>query len=119
MQMPSIRTPFYLANNNAVPVQQHEPDDENIYVPPEVEYYCRGPNFDPEAACNPPAKASAKRVTNSPASPRTIVVQRGDTLYSIARRHRIPVEYLADENGLETHQINAGQQLELPQYAKR
>jgi len=119
MQLPSVRSPFYLANDSSVGIQQNRLNDDNIYVPPEVEHYCRGPNFDPNADCTPPKRVATKQARVRPDSPKTVIVQRGDTLYSIARRHRIPVEHLADENGLDTHHINVGQQLDLPHYATR
>ncbi|MBU1211909.1 MAG: LysM peptidoglycan-binding domain-containing protein [Alphaproteobacteria bacterium] len=86
MQLPSIRSPFYLANNSALPVQQH---------------------------------AAGATAHDAGPLPRTIKVERGETLYSLARRHNVSVDELADENGLETHELSAGQQLDLPQIAQR
>ncbi|KUO54268.1 MAG: hypothetical protein APF80_06160 [Alphaproteobacteria bacterium BRH_c36] len=86
MQLQSIRSPFYLASNSAMPVQQH---------PAGLGAHDGGPQ------------------------PRTIMVERGETLYSLARRHRVSVDELADANGLETHELSAGQQLDLPKFAQR
>ena len=49
------------------------------------------------------------------AEPRIHVVQKGETLYRIARRYGVPVEKLARYNGLDdpTH-IEAGQRLRIP-----
>jgi len=43
----------------------------------------------------------------------TYVVARGDTLYSIARRHKIPVQALIAANG-HTERIRVGQRLAIP-----
>jgi cell wall-associated NlpC family hydrolase len=49
------------------------------------------------------------------AQPREYVVQPGDTLYSIARRHGTAVDVLAQLNGLEDpHRLQVGQRLRLP-----
>ncbi|MEM1306684.1 MAG: peptidoglycan DD-metalloendopeptidase family protein [Pseudomonadota bacterium] len=44
----------------------------------------------------------------------TIVVERGDTLYGLARRHRVSVSALKDANGLTGNVIRPGQTLALP-----
>ncbi len=44
-----------------------------------------------------------------------IIVQRGDTLYGLARQHNIPARSLIDANGLqEPYHLQVGQQLRLP-----
>lgn len=86
MQLPGIRSPFYLANNSALPDQQQR------------------------------LGIDASRTGRQPG---TIVVQRGETLYSLARRHHVRIDELADANGLETHELSAGQELDLPQIAQR
>lgn len=45
---------------------------------------------------------------------RTIVVRPGDTLYSLARHHRVSVAALAEHNRLTSNSIHAGQTLTLP-----
>ncbi|MEO0731037.1 MAG: LysM peptidoglycan-binding domain-containing protein, partial [Pseudomonadota bacterium] len=44
----------------------------------------------------------------------TITVERGDTLYGLARRHRVSVSALKSTNGLTTNVIRPGQTLALP-----
>ncbi|MEM9358568.1 MAG: peptidoglycan DD-metalloendopeptidase family protein [Pseudomonadota bacterium] len=44
---------------------------------------------------------------------RSITVQRGDTLYQLARRHRVSVEQLKQANGLSSNVIRPGQVLVL------
>lgn len=86
LQVPSVRSPFYLSSNTTTPIQQ-----SGSHL---------GADFEPPAGS-------------------TIVVQRGETLFSLARRHHVTVDELADANGLETHEVDAGQQLELPLIAQR
>ncbi len=106
MQMPSIRSPFYLANNSTAPIQQRPLSGDDTYVPPNANY-------------SPLSRTKAETRLPHQMTAGTIVVQRGETLYSIARRHSIAVDELADANGLETHEINAGQELDLPRYAQK
>jgi murein DD-endopeptidase MepM/ murein hydrolase activator NlpD len=44
----------------------------------------------------------------------TIEVQPGDTLYSLARRHGVPVAAIKDANGLQNETLRPGQRLALP-----
>ncbi len=54
--------------------------------------------------------------TPSAAEPvRTIVVQGGDTLWRLARRHKVSLEALKSLNGLPTNLIVAGRTLRLPE----
>lgn len=63
----------------------------------------------PEAAAKP--GAAAPKVDKTPA-PKTYVVQKGDTLYSIARRHDTTVAQLLKLNNLSPQSpIRAGQKL--------
>jgi LysM repeat protein len=50
----------------------------------------------------------------SPSQPTIYVVRRGDTLYSIARRHGTTVEAIMAANGLTNYNIYVGQQLQIP-----
>jgi peptidoglycan lytic transglycosylase D len=60
-----------------------------------------------------PGAASAEAETASPGGVYT--VRRGDTLESIARRHRVAANSIVALNGLENaHRIKAGQRLYLP-----
>jgi len=46
---------------------------------------------------------------------RTIVVQGGDTLWRLARRHKVSLEALKSLNGLPTNLIVVGRTLRLPE----
>lgn len=46
---------------------------------------------------------------------RTIVVQSGDTLWRLARRHKVSLEALKSLNGLPTNLIVVGRTLRLPE----
>lgn len=63
---------------------------------------------------------SVEKSPNKPTTPTTAsgtmatyVVQKGDTLYSIARRHNISVDTLKKYNGLKSNDIQIGQELYL------
>jgi membrane-bound lytic murein transglycosylase D len=66
-----------------------------------------------------PAHASARSTARARAAghgrPNVVVVRRGDTLSSIARRHGVSVEAIRRTNGLASMRIRAGQRLKLPQ----
>ena len=47
---------------------------------------------------------------------RYLIVKPGDTLYSLARKHRIPLDRLRSLNHLQDNQINVGQTLWLSEY---
>ena len=51
------------------------------------------------------------RSTTTASSTKTYVVKKGDTLYSIAKRHNITVEQLKANNGLRSNTISIGQSL--------
>lgn len=81
-----------------------EPDDilsVNDYVTPERE--------------DTPIKNDALVVPEKKiVKPKTVVVQRGDTLYAIARRNGTTVDVLADANGLkQPYALRVGQELSL------
>ncbi len=65
------------------------------------------------AACG--ARVEPPAPTSSPAAQATVVVQRGDTLLGIARRHGVPLSPLAAANGLSPpYRIHPGQVLTVP-----
>ena len=47
------------------------------------------------------------------AAPASVTVQKGDTLYSLSRQHRLSVQQLRDLNGLKDNTIQVGQVLKL------
>ena len=57
-------------------------------------------------------QAASAPLTNAPQSS-SITVQRGDTLYQLARRHRVTVDQLKQANGLSSNVIKPGQVLVL------
>ena len=64
-----------------------------------------------------PAATSAPAATTAPSTGSTVtyVVQRGDTLYSLARRYGTTVEAIATANGIANpNQIRVGQTLTIP-----
>ncbi|MBL8566923.1 MAG: LysM peptidoglycan-binding domain-containing protein [Hyphomicrobiaceae bacterium] len=63
----------------------------------------------------PPQPAqSVVQADRASATGGTIEVQRGDTLYGIARRHGVTVNALMSANGLSSANLKPGQQLRLP-----
>lgn len=67
---------------------------------------------------SPMSQASAVRVSPLPkghAVDRTIVVQGGETLWRLARRHKVEVAVLRSLNGLSGDRIVAGRKLRLPE----
>jgi LysM repeat protein len=64
--------------------------------------------------------ATASRAADPPAAPATTVVQQGDTLWSIADRHRLSgdrvavIEEIRRLNRLDGYTIRVGQELALP-----
>lgn len=119
LQLPSVRSPFYLANDSSSQVTQTQLGGEAHLRPRMVAASCTGHDAGQTSRCRPPPRSDEAQTLKPKLPPGTIVVRRGETLYSIARRHRIPVDELADANGLETHEIDAGQELDLPRYAQR
>lgn len=118
MNAPSLQTPSFSMlgfGDASVPAPTDHSQQDGVYVAPKVEYYCRGPNFDPEAPCLAPKTAKRQK---SPKSG-VILVAKGDTLFSLAHRHNTSAEALSDLNGLEGTDIYPGQELELPAPLKR
>ncbi len=71
----------------------------------------------PVVAATPvPIPGVPRAVPVTPAAGRSdmYVVKRGDALYTIARRHRVPLDILKSVNGLTTDTIRAGQTLRIP-----
>ena len=44
----------------------------------------------------------------------TYIVQKGDTLYSLAKKYRVSVNQLQEANGLSSTLIKVGQMIEVP-----
>ncbi|WP_167578094.1 LysM peptidoglycan-binding domain-containing protein [Ammoniphilus sp. YIM 78166] len=60
-------------------------------------------------------KAATTTVQSASASSNSYEVKKGDTLYSIARRHQVTVEQLTQLNGLTSHEhLKYGMLLKLP-----
>lgn len=75
-------------------------------------------SLDREATPESTVSAAAFPVSPQPtgkASARTIVVQGGDTLWRLARRHKVELEALRSLNGLSGNLIVAGRTLRLPE----
>ena len=71
----------------------------------------------PEGTPPPPARFAppAARTAGAPApAGNTVVVQRGETLFAIARRHNVTVDALKRANTLSTDGIREGQTLVVP-----
>jgi LysM repeat protein len=72
------------------------------------------PTHPPKAAATPPPSNAP-----SPSAPSgkngTYVVQSGDTLFSIARRHDVPVQTLASMNNIaDSSLVKVGEQIKVP-----
>lgn len=63
------------------------------------------------------APASARPVPVAAGA--TIDVQQGDTLFGIAKKHRVSIAALMEVNGLKTANLRPGQKLVLPSNARR
>ncbi len=76
------------------------------------------PTYAPPASTPPVAPAPASAFAPSPAGEsergEEIVVQRGDTLYGLSRRHRVSLNELMRVNGLTSPALQPGQKLVLP-----
>lgn len=68
----------------------------------------------PAASERPATPSRASPAASADATARTIDVQQGDTLYGIARRHKVKVEQLMAVNNLTSPNIAVGQKLVLP-----
>jgi LysM repeat protein len=67
------------------------------------------------AVAAPALTAPASKVVAAPAAPAVHVVNRGDTLLSIARRSHVPVAQLAKANGLDASaKLKLGQKVTVP-----
>jgi murein DD-endopeptidase MepM/ murein hydrolase activator NlpD len=67
------------------------------------------------AVAVPAPTAPASKVVAAPAAPAVHVVNRGDTLHSIARRNHVPVAQLAKANGLDASaKLKLGQKVTVP-----
>ncbi len=123
-------------NNHAGPPSNYAPSN---YAGPPSNYRVVGRDYGP-AGGPPPARHGNDRLaarddTPPPAPPpahyqpaprprfeqtppradaHTIEVQPGDTLYSLARRHGVPVAAIKDANGLQNEALRPGQRLTLP-----
>ncbi len=77
------------------------------YQPPRATYEPPRATYQPEAARSEPTASRG-------AAGGTIEVQRGDTLYGLARSNGVTVKQLMAANGLTTAMIRPGQTLRLP-----
>ena len=69
----------------------------------------------PAPRASAPAPAAGRQITTAATTPgETIEVQTGDTLYGIAKRHKVPVSVLMTLNNLQNPNIRPGQKLSLP-----
>jgi hypothetical protein len=75
--------------------------------------------FSPEMLVqSSPESATALTTMGLPSSSFHIYkVQKGDSLWKIARQHKISVESLVEANGLETERLKIGQELQIPDHA--
>lgn len=77
-----------------------------------------GPSIDGAASDSPLAASAAEpaeeQTSTAGADLIPHVVQRGETLWGIARRFGTTVDALLDTNGLDSPRINAGQRIEIP-----
>ena len=62
-----------------------------------------------------PAPAVAAVAVAPPTAPDTVIVQPGDTIYALSRRHNRPVRAIIDDNALQPpYLLQPGQQLRMP-----
>jgi murein DD-endopeptidase MepM/ murein hydrolase activator NlpD len=66
----------------------------------------------PQASFNPPGKSAQPHGE-------TIEVRPGDTLFALAKKHRVPMSELMQANNLTSPQLKIGQQLVLPSRQRR
>ncbi len=99
-----------------------EPPKDYFRQPPK-DYYREppGPPPPPPTFKPPELKSESKfepPAVKQPPSGITVEVQPGDTLYSIARRHRVTASALKELNDLSTTSVRPGQRLKLPAAAR-
>lgn len=61
----------------------------------------------------PPSVASSE--TEKKKGKRTYIVQHGDSLWKIAKKHKVSVEALRQQNRLESEKLKPGKELEIPE----
>jgi hypothetical protein len=83
-----------------------------VYPRPYTRYVGGTPTPRTEPANSAPERKVAPRAAVT--SPHTYRVRGGDTLWSIARRHRTSVERIKEANGMRSERIVAGQRLVIP-----
>lgn len=89
-------------------------------IPPASDSYRGSPSYSNATGNGPVADAGYGRPSSayqhSPGQDggRTIVVQPGDTLYALSRRHGVAVSDLMAANGLTSSQLHPGQRLTVP-----
>ena len=84
------------------------PTDNNIAVVPQAPAV-----IGKKPSANDMASAGANAAT-PPVSSGTYTVKSGDSLYSIAQKHNVPIEQLKQANGLSNGAIRVGQSLIIP-----
>ena len=89
------------------------PTDPPNYQPPPPNYQPVG-RPPPTPQPPPPTLGPAPKQPPPVADAGTIVVQPGDTLYSIARRHGVAADAIKEANGLQSDTVRPGQRLILP-----
>jgi murein DD-endopeptidase MepM/ murein hydrolase activator NlpD len=88
------------------------PTDPPNYQPPPPNYQPVGRPPTPQPP--PPTLGPAPKQPPPVADAGTIVVQPGDTLYNIARRHGVAPYAIKDANGLQSDTVRPGQRLVMP-----
>lgn len=97
---------------NTTPSQDRYTPRQDRYTPryaPQAREPAREPT-----SYDRPAEATPTLAPASAAPPRTITIERGDTLYALSRRHGVSVNSLMAENGLTSSTLRPGQVLRLP-----
>ena len=74
--------------------------------------------FDRPKAAVAAAPAPGQKIPVAPGGT-TVEVQQGDSLYSIAKRHNVPLSALMDVNQLKSPNLKIGQKLVLPANARK
>lgn len=70
----------------------------------------------PSASAARTASAAARPPASTPSGTQVIEVQKGDTLYGLARRHNVPIQGLIAANSLQPpYLLRVGQKLTMPQ----